>query len=184
MSPPADCMYGQLLCCLYISVCRLPYGPDATVLHRAKATTRARGLCGYGNGCVLLLPLPHCLHCSPHALMPPQELVLRCELHPAAVPLLARLPHLARLTLFLPCDRNLDDWSSSSTVAATCLTPLLLGAPSLKSVHVEFQHQDCDGHDDREPPEFALLDGVMWVRAQLQRLGRDPRMITMETHGV
>lgn len=109
-----------------------------------------------------------------------QYLVLRSQLHPAAVPLLARLPNLANLTLFLPSERNLDDWSCASTVAA-CLMPLLLNGPSLKGVHIEFLHQTDVDHVDGDPRVDAVQEGVLWIKAQLQRLGRDPGMITMDT---
>ncbi len=113
--------------------------------------------------------------------VPLQKLVLRCQLHPAAVPLLARLPHLAELDLNLPRDRVMDTWLSSGTAVSAGLMPLLLGAPSLKTVNIAFMCRTTPSDDDYEAPEYALLDGVLWVRAQLQRLGRDPRMITMQT---
>ncbi len=138
---------------------------------------RAWGLCCC-IGCVPLLPSYNTACPAPP--VPLQELVLRSQLHPAAMPLLVGLPHLARLTLYLPCERDLDTWSSASAVAAG-LMPLLLGGPSLESVHIEFLHQTGAEHDDREPPVDDVQEGVLWMREQLQRLGRDPRMITMDT---
>ncbi len=106
-------------------------------------------------------------------------LSLRCKLHPAAVPLLARLPRLANLQLHLLADRGTDDWSSAGAVAAALL-PLMLGAPSLKRVDINLVRYS-GAEADSKPPLAAVREGVLRLREQLQRLGRDPLMVAMQS---
>ncbi len=110
-------------------------------------------------------------------------LTLHCDLHPGALPLLARLPRLRHLTLHLTYDRGTEDWSSASTVGAALL-PLLLGAPSLNRVPIVLM--SAGGGVDAEDVDYlrlliAVEDGVLWLRAQLRRLGRDPRMVGIKS---
>ncbi len=117
-----------------------------------------------------------------------QDLAFQCQLHPAVVPLLARLPRLRHLTLHVPWGRGTEDWSNSSAVAAA-LMPLLLGAPSLKRVFVvpecgteydDFMEREDLAHECR-PLLEGVGGGVRWLRAQLRRLGRDPLVVNMGT---
>ncbi len=110
----------------------------------------------------------------------PQGLTLYSKLHPAALPLLARLPHLSRLTLRLPCDRGTEDWSSVSAVGAALL-PLLLGASSLERVHIVVMQRPGAEGVNYQPLLAAVQEGVLWLREQLRRLGWDPLMVTMKS---
>ncbi len=100
-------------------------------------------------------------------------LYLRCQLHPAVVPLLARLPRLRRLTIRLVRGHGTDAWSSSGTAVAAALMPVvLLGAPCLQRLEL-WAHS----RDGRMLEVAALREGVEWVQGQLRRMGRDPGVV-------
>ncbi len=134
------------------------------------------------------------MHAWPHvhSRTRPQELFLHCQVHPATVSLLARLPRLRRLDLRLPRGRSMDGWSCASTVV-TCVLPLLLCAPSLERVHFNPEYwivsDDEDGQGGRPADDCGLMlaavqEGVLRLQARLRRLGRDPLMVTMKTSAV
>ncbi len=100
----------------------------------------------------------------------PQDLTLHCQLHPAAVPLLARLPHLRHLELQ---GRETDTWSGSETAVAAALLPLLLGAPCLQHLKLAVHWSSGDGL------VAALREGVERVKEQLRGMGRDPGVVTV-----
>ncbi len=109
-----------------------------------------------------------------------QDLILDCQLHPGAVPLLARLPRLDRLALHLTLGHGTDTWCTpeGSTVAAA-LMPLLLYGPSRPRVHV---YGDGSGraYEEREEGQArqrlsaAMRRGVRWLQGTLRGMGRDP----------
>ncbi len=103
----------------------------------------------------------------------PQELSLRCQLHPAVVPLLARLPRLRELHLTLTRGHGTDTWSSSGTAVAAALLPLVLGAPRVQRLQLA-AHRDS-GHKLLA----ALREGVEWVQGQLRGMGRDPAVVSV-----
>ncbi len=109
----------------------------------------------------------------------PQGLTLDSKLHPGAVPLLARLHRLRRFTLFLHWGRGTQNWSSSSTVGAALL-PLLLCAPSLERMHIVMWHHTGARGIKYQRLLAAVQEGVQGLREQLQRMGRDPLMITLK----
>lgn len=89
---------------------------------------------------------------------PPQELFLRCQLHPAALPLLARLPRLWHLDLTLLQGHRTDTWASSGAAVAAALMSLVLGAPCLRRVEVR-------AHMNKgRKLAAALREGVEWVQ--------------------
>ncbi len=121
-------------------------------------------------------------HCSC-----PQELTTHGELHPAAVPLLARLPRLRHLELQLPLGHGTDTWSSSGTAVAAAIAPLLMGATSLKRLtisprsderydFVQGRYTTCSQPAGRRLVT-TLWEGVEWVKEQLRGMGREPGVV-------
>ncbi len=113
----------------------------------------------------------------PHA----QELILDCQLHPGAVPLLARLPRLDRLALHLNPGRGTDTWCTpGGGAAAAALMPLLLYGPNRPRVHVygtrwawPYREAGAEGQERRQL-NAALRRGVRWLQGTLRGMGRDP----------
>lgn len=116
-----------------------------------------------------------------------QGLKIYGELHPAAVPLLARLPRLRHLDLHLPLGHGTDAWSSSGTAVAAALMPVVLGAPYLKQLEVN-PRSDArfDFVSNRRVPcsqpagvnlVAALSEGVQSVKRELRAMGWDPDII-------
>ncbi len=110
----------------------------------------------------------------------PQEVVLHCKVHPAAVTLLSSLTRLRTVTIRLGMDYDGEDenpyvergaWTASSV--ATCVTPLLLCTQHVQSVSFELWESDD------EELNRALNEGVERVRSSLRIMGRDPNCINM-----
>ncbi len=107
-----------------------------------------------------------------------QELALHCQLHPAAVPLLARLPRLRRLTLYLlldvmtgPLCCGPDPWLNPECTAAAVL-PLLMGAPRLRYVELATSVGDNETPLTNQVTDEAVTEGVRWLRDTLRQMGR------------
>lgn len=118
---------------------------------------------------LLAFPLP---------LFGPQELALHCQLHPAAVPLLARLPRLRRLTLYLLLDVTTgprccgrDPWGNPECIAAAVL-PLLLGAPRLHRVVLATSAGDNDDPPANANNDETVQECVAWLQDKLRQMGR------------
>ncbi len=129
----------------------------------------------------LSMHVPH----GPHT----QVLKIYGQLHPAAVPLLARLPRLRHLELQLPLGHGTDTWASSGTAVAAALMPVVLGAPCLKQLEVlPRSNAGYDPASGRRVPcsqpagrelVTALLEGVRWVQGELRGMGRDPDIVKL-----
>ncbi len=147
---------------------------------------------------VVRLPIPYCLgnlrlyvtaprHIR-HFGVYPQGLAIQCDMHPAAVCQLPRLPRLRHLHLTLPLGHGTDTWTAASgAMVATAIMPVILGAPRLKQLVLEprsdARFDPASGHwvpcsqpAGRELVE-ALQGGVQWVKGELGRLGRDPDVV-------
>ncbi len=110
-------------------------------------------------------------------------------MHPAAVPLLARLRRLHTIDLRLPLGCSTDAWAAPSGAAvASALFPLLLHGPSLQHVGIKRSHAlDCAqlfATKQEEQQAAAQLDaalrrGVRRLQQGLRRMGRDPQVVVL-----
>ncbi len=122
--------------------------------------------------------LSHCLQRPTNLASCPtaQGLSLRCETHPAAVALLARLTRLRSLTVMLLSGRGAAAWTADSV--ATALNVVVRGINDLQEARIGLGEYWSSIPSQRQLA-VAIKEGVESMQQTLRQMGRNPTLVGM-----